>query len=124
MAADLVSRLLRNLTALAVIAARILSPATVDAPATANTQSSHLDKSAPHSLELNGTTAYAEVPNAADLNPAFDWTVEVWFRDASPTGFNHPPALFVIKGDTGHNLEAPYFLGVRSGQLFAGTRTA
>src|SRR5438105_14959082 len=80
MAADLVSRLLRNLTALAVIAARILSPATVDAPATANTQSSHLDKSAPHSLELNGTTAYAEVPNAADLNPASDWTVEVWFR--------------------------------------------
>ena len=106
MPGGLASRLLRNLTALAVIAAQILSPATLATTATASAQSSQPDQPSAHSLELNGTNAYAEVPNnASELNPSSDWTVELWFRDASPTGFNHPPAFLVIKGDTGHSAE-------------------
>jgi len=125
MAGGWVSRLLRKLMTVAVITAQTLSPATLFAPITASTQTSQPGGLiSPHSLELNGTSAYAEVPNTPELNPASDWTVEVWFRDANQNGFNHPPAFVAIKGDTGHDAEAPYLLGVGSGQLFAGTRTA
>src|SRR5207253_686782 len=39
---------------------------------------------ASRSLSLNGTTAYGEAPNAAELNPA-SWTFEVWVKDENPT---------------------------------------
>jgi hypothetical protein len=31
----------------------------------------------PHSLALNGTTAYAEVASVPDLNLVADWTIEL-----------------------------------------------
>ncbi|MBV9602044.1 MAG: LamG domain-containing protein, partial [Chloroflexi bacterium] len=121
----MLARVLRNLLALLVIVAQVVTPAAVSSPTTASAQTvSSGQPISPHSLELNGATAYAEAPDIPQLNPAGDWSIELWFRDTNANGFNHPPAFAVIKGDTGHDAEAPYLLGVRSGQLFAGTRTA
>src|SRR5262249_17465230 len=36
---------------------------------------------AQHSLGLNGSTAFAEAPDAPKLHMAGDYTVEVWFKD-------------------------------------------
>ncbi|MGH2490321.1 MAG: LamG-like jellyroll fold domain-containing protein [Candidatus Limnocylindria bacterium] len=77
-----------------------------------------------NSLALNGTSAYAEAPNASELNNTGDWTLEAWFKDETPAGYNHPTAYIVMKGDTNSNSEAPYFLGVQWNGLFAGGRTA
>ena len=51
-----------------------------------------------HSLALNGTTAYADTPHTPALNLADSWTVETWFKDDSPTGFNHLPKVLLTKG--------------------------
>ena len=40
----------------------------------------------PHSLALDGVGAYAEAADAADLELATDWTIELWFKDESPQG--------------------------------------
>src|SRR5579864_8162600 len=122
----MLARILRHLMMLAVIASQTISPA-VGGPAApiANAQPAHSGQPiSPHSLDLNGTSAYAEVPHTPQLNPPGDWTIEVWFRDTNPNGFNHPPAFLAVKGDTAHDPEATYLLGVGSGQLFAGTRAA
>lgn len=52
-----------------------------------------------------------------------DWTVELWFKDFNPNGYNHPRARLVTKGDTA-GPEVPYFVGVESNGLFVGLRSA
>jgi hypothetical protein len=37
----------------------------------------------PHSLDLNGTSAFAEVADAPALDLVADWTIELWFKDAA-----------------------------------------
>ncbi|HEX9505800.1 MAG TPA: LamG-like jellyroll fold domain-containing protein, partial [Acidimicrobiia bacterium] len=75
------------------------------------------------SLVLNGSSAYAEAAHAAELNTLGDWTVETWFKDETPGGYNHDSKYILIKGDTNQNGEAPYLLGISYNQLFAGQRT-
>jgi hypothetical protein len=74
------------------------------------------------SLILSGTSAYAEAPHNAELNAISGWTVELWFRDETPGGYNHPRARLLAKGDPGSAAEVPYFLAVDSNGLFAGLR--
>ncbi|HYK96998.1 MAG TPA: LamG-like jellyroll fold domain-containing protein [Candidatus Acidoferrales bacterium] len=76
------------------------------------------------SLALSGT-GYAEAPAplAAKLNITGDWTVETWFKDESPGGYNHDFAYLVMKGNTDLDSESPYLLGVQYNNLFAGGRT-
>ncbi|HYK97829.1 MAG TPA: N,N-dimethylformamidase beta subunit family domain-containing protein [Candidatus Acidoferrales bacterium] len=75
------------------------------------------------SLALNGTTAYAEAAQATELNTVGDWTIETWFKDETPGGYNHDTKYILIKGDTNANGEAPYLMGVSYNQLFVGART-
>jgi hypothetical protein len=75
-----------------------------------------------HSLLVNGTTGYAEVPNAPALNPPGDWTLELWFKDDSPKGFEHDYVNLLNKGDRQTNAEAPYSVALGYGQLLVGTR--
>jgi hypothetical protein len=77
-----------------------------------------------HSLAFDGATAFAEAADAtATLNPTRDWTVELWFRDDDPAGFDHPFRYLVDKGD-GIAAESPYYLLLGNGSLLAGVRTA
>jgi glucose/arabinose dehydrogenase/phosphodiesterase/alkaline phosphatase D-like protein len=68
--------------------------------------------------------AYAEAPNASKLNLTGDWTVEAWFKDQTPGGYNHQPAYLLIKGDTNANSEAPFLMDIEWGNLVVGERTA
>jgi Concanavalin A-like lectin/glucanases superfamily len=77
----------------------------------------------PHSLAVNGTTGYAEAPAAADLNLTSNWTVEAWFKDEDPHGFNHDYRQIVAKGDRNANPEAPYYILIGQNNLIAGVRT-
>jgi hypothetical protein len=76
------------------------------------------------SLLLNGTTAYAEAPGDAEVNVTGDWTIEVWFKDETPGGYNHDTAYLMIKGDTDANPEAPFLVALEWGSLVVGQRTA
>ncbi len=76
----------------------------------------------PRSVALNGSS-YAETLVSAPLNTLGDWTVEAWFKDENPAGFNHDNAYIVMKGDTNQSGEAPYMVGIAWNQLFAGVRT-
>jgi Concanavalin A-like lectin/glucanases superfamily len=77
------------------------------------------------SLALNGTTAYADVPDAASLNIITDWTLETWFRDENPNGFNHDYVTLINKGDrsAGNGGESPYFITLGFKRLVAGLRS-
>jgi hypothetical protein len=75
------------------------------------------------SLQLNGTSAYGEVPTSPELSPAEDWTIEFWFKDDDPNGFDHEFRYLLNKGD-GVGPEAPYYVLVGNGALLAGVRTA
>jgi hypothetical protein len=92
-------------------AARVAAPAP-DAPAERG-----------GSLGLNGSSGYATVPHHAELNVTGDWTVEAWFKDESPGGFNHPETYLLTKGDTAADDEVPYFLAIERGDLVVGERT-
>ncbi|MGH2492145.1 MAG: PQQ-dependent sugar dehydrogenase, partial [Candidatus Limnocylindria bacterium] len=74
------------------------------------------------SLVLNGTS-YASAPHRAELNTTGDWTVEAWFRDETPGGYNHDTQYILMKGNTDNDAEAPYLIGVAWNGLFAGERT-
>jgi Concanavalin A-like lectin/glucanases superfamily len=78
--------------------------------------------SAQSSLQLAGTTAFAEVAAASDLNLPADWTVELWFRDDDPLGFDHDYRYLVNKGD-GVAPESPYYLVIGNGSLGVGARS-
>jgi hypothetical protein len=73
------------------------------------------------SLALNGN-GYAEAPSGADLN-ATSWTIEAWFRDDDPNGFNHGNRTILSKGDPASNAEIPYMLQVGHNNIIAGIRT-
>ena len=66
---------------------------------------------------------YAEATNANKLNPSGDWTVEAWFKDESPSGYNHPSSYLLIKGDTNVSGEAIYLFDLEWGALLIGERT-
>jgi hypothetical protein len=91
--------------------------------ATSGDQTFSTTNAAPaNSLLLNGAGA-AEAPNAAELNITADWTIEAWFKDESPGGYNHDFTYIVLKGNTDQNAEAPLMLGIGWNTLFAGERT-
>jgi hypothetical protein len=73
-------------------------------------------------LTVDGATV-AEAAPAADLNLTGDWTVELWFRDEDPNGFDHPFAYLLDKGD-GVAAEAPYYVLLGNGSLLVGLRSA
>src|SRR5262249_23177941 len=75
-----------------------------------------------HSLAVNGN-GYAEAPDAADLNLTQDWTIELWFKDQNPNGFNHDYVTLLNKGDRDVNPEATYFVSLGFKQLLVGQRT-
>jgi hypothetical protein len=75
------------------------------------------------SLLLNGTNGYAAAPHTADLNITGNWTVEGWFRDMDPNGFNHEPRQIINKGDRNTNAESPYFVLIGTNNIVAGVRT-
>jgi hypothetical protein len=64
-----------------------------------------------------------EVPHQADLNLLGDWTVEAWFKDESPLGFNHDYTNLINKGDREANAEAPYAVSIGFKTLVASVRT-
>jgi len=72
---------------------------------------------------LDGSTGYAEAADARDLNLTGDWTVEAWFKDEDPSGFNHDYVNLLNKGDRATNAEAPYFLSLGYKRLVAGLRS-
>jgi hypothetical protein len=78
----------------------------------------------PGSLLLNGTTAFADAPHAAELNLTSDWTIETWFKDESPLGFNHDYVQLLNKGDRDSNPESPYYITLGFKRLVAGLRHA
>lgn len=77
----------------------------------------------PGSLSFNGSTAYAEAPDNGALNITGDWTIELWFKDETPGGFNHPRTRMISKGDSNTDPNVPYFLSVESNGLLAGYRS-
>jgi hypothetical protein len=76
------------------------------------------------SLAFDGHTAFGEAadPDGA-LDRTGDWTVEVWFRDDDPAGFDHPYAYLLNKGD-GSAPESPFYVLLGQGSLLAGVRSA
>src|SRR5437762_1161356 len=76
-----------------------------------------------NSLLVDGLTGYAEAPNEPELNTTGDWTVEAWFKDEDPNGFNHENRTILSKGDTNPNLEVPYLVQVGHNNIIAGLRT-
>jgi hypothetical protein len=75
-----------------------------------------------HSLALNGTTAFAEAPDAAKLNLTGDWTVETWFKDETAGGYNHPFAKLVSKADRNLSPEVTYMIVIGNNVLRAGVQ--
>jgi hypothetical protein len=75
------------------------------------------------SLRVDGTSGYAEAAHAADLNITGDWTVEVWFKDDDPRGFNHDFRQILAKGDRNANAETPYYVLVGNNHVLAGVRS-
>jgi hypothetical protein len=75
-----------------------------------------------HSLALNGTTAFAEAPDAAKLNLIGDWTVETWFKDETAGGYNHPFAKLVSKADRNLSPEVTYMIVIGNNVLRAGVQ--
>ena len=71
----------------------------------------------PHSLALNGSTAYAEAASAPDLNLTADWTIEMWFKDESPEGYFHLPRVLLTKGDPLVDQQVPYGLVIAFNEL-------
>jgi hypothetical protein len=76
-----------------------------------------------YSLRLDGMSAFAEAAHANDLNATGDWTVELWFKDEDPLGFNHDYVTLLNKGDRQNNSESPYVVTLGYGQLLVGLRS-
>jgi hypothetical protein len=75
-----------------------------------------------HSLAVNGTTGYAEAPNAAKLNVTGDWTLETWFKDEHASGYNHPFAKLVSKADRNASAEVTYMIVIGNNEMRAGVQ--
>jgi hypothetical protein len=82
---------------------------------------------AARSIDLNGSSGYAEAPNDATLNVTGDWTVEAWIKDEHAS-YNHSRAVIVTKGEVpsffGGDSEVPFFVWIEDNELRAGERTA
>jgi hypothetical protein len=75
------------------------------------------------SLAFNGTTGYADAAHAADLNPSGDWTIETWFKDEDPRGFDHDYVTLLNKGDRGSSGASPYVISLGYKRLQVGQRS-
>jgi len=116
------------LTSTPLVAAAVLQPIHVNAE--------FADKASDHdpmlarislpsgSFHLDGASGYAEVGSSTELNLTGDWTVETWFKDEDPNGFNHDFRQMVMKGDRNASAEAPYYIVVGNNHLLGGVRTA
>jgi RHS repeat-associated protein len=80
-------------------------------------------QAAAHSLGLNGSSAYAEVASAPDLNLVGDWTIELWFKDESPEGYFHLPRMLLTKGDPLVDQQVPYGMLIAFDVLAVGERS-
>jgi hypothetical protein len=78
----------------------------------------------PHSVRFDGSTGFAEAASSPDLNISGDWTVEAWFKDEDPNGFNHAYRQILSKGDGSANPEAPYSIMIGQNNIVAGMRIA
>jgi hypothetical protein len=76
-----------------------------------------------HSLAFDGSTGAAQVAHSADLNLKNDWTIEAWFKDEDPRGFDHDYVGLIYKGNRDVDAEAPYFLEIGYKRLQAGLRS-
>jgi hypothetical protein len=77
-----------------------------------------------HSVAFDGRTAYGEAPDPSGaLNPLTDWTLELWFRDDDPAGFDHDYRYLIDKGD-GATPESPFYALLGNGSVLVGMRTA
>jgi hypothetical protein len=74
------------------------------------------------SLAISGA-GFAQAPHSDDLNLTRDWTLELWFRDDNPNGFNHDYVTLINKGDREASGESPYFVTLGNKQLLVGLRT-
>ena len=74
-----------------------------------------------HSLAVDGT-GYASA-SADKLNLTGDWTVEAWFKDETPGGYNHNWTQILGKIDQNASGEAPYFIVLGYNTIKAGLRT-
>jgi predicted extracellular nuclease len=77
----------------------------------------------PGSLVLNGIDGYADTAHAPDLNLTTDWTIETWFKDENPIGFNHDYVQLLNKGDRNSNPESPYYFTLGYNRLIVGLRS-
>jgi hypothetical protein len=73
------------------------------------------------SLSLDGNSGYAEVAAGPELNLTNNWTVEAWFKDVDPTGYQHGYRTLIDKGDG--SADAPFFVLVGNGNVLAGQRS-
>ena len=90
---------------------------------TANATITVAAATAARSLSLDGSTAYADTSHHPELNVTGDWTVELWFKDETPGGFNHAAKHLLTKGRSGDTVDVPYFVSLGTNQLRAGERT-
>ncbi len=74
------------------------------------------------SVSLTGG-AWVDTLVQGPLNVVGDWTLEAWFKDENPNGYNHDFAYIAMKGDSNQSGEAPFLMGIGWRNLFAGERT-
>jgi len=75
-----------------------------------------------YSLRTDGSSGYAEAAHANDLNASGDCTVELWFKDEDPNGFNHNYVTLLTKGDRQSTGDIPYLVTIGFKQLGVGLR--
>ena len=73
------------------------------------------------SVVLNGTTSYLEAPHSSAFNVS-SWTIELWFKDEDPSGYGHPRARLLTKGDI-TSTNVPFFASIGTGALTVGVRS-
>lgn len=74
-----------------------------------------------YSIQFKGT-GFARVSHASYYNVPKGWTIETWFKDESPEGYNHETRYILTKGDTTTTANIPYIMGIEYDNLFIGTR--
>src|SRR5712692_3884633 len=111
-------------TALLLVAVGVAVGAAPESAATwARLQTAAAVQVVPHRLALNGTTAYADVADAPDLDLTGDWTIELWFKDESREGYFHLPRVLLTKGNPLVDRQVPYGLVIGFSVLAVGERS-
>jgi hypothetical protein len=75
----------------------------------------------PGSLSANSSNGYADA-RGAKLTQTGDWTVEAWFKDETPGGYQHSWAKLLGKVDPNVSGEGDYAISVGFGLLRVATR--